>query len=185
MRILSVILALLCMVFAAPMGCGDDDDGGSDSDGDSDGDSDSDTDSDTDSDSDSDTDTDTDSDSDSDTDTDTDSDSDSDTDSDTDTDTDTDADCVEDELPEPGYWDFYEICVPADDDECQAAVGEIIGEIESFESACGIGSPGFIGCNTTTEYYCQLEPASSYDIELLCELTVLECVDNINGAHYL
>jgi len=178
MRFSFVAMVLGCWVWGTAVGCGDDG-GGSGSDADTDGDAD------TDSDTDSDTDGDTDTDSDTDGDTDTDSDTDTDTDSDTDTDTDTDTDCVEEELPEPGSWDFYEICVPVDDEGCVAAVGEIISEIEEFASACAQGSPGFIGCDTSTEYYCQLEPASSYPIGVLCEITLLECVDEIHGAHYL
>jgi hypothetical protein len=153
----------------------------------------SDSDSDSDSDTDSDTDTDTDTDSDTDTDTDTDSDTDTDTDTDTDSDTDTDADggtdggaddCVESELPEDGYWDFYEFCVPSGDTACQAEVDALIGAYGGFAGACFMGSAGWIGCDTTSEYHCMIDPASTVTMELLCSLTLLDCVEAIGGGFW-
>ena len=141
---------------------------------------------DADSDTDSDTDTDTDSDSDSDTDSDTDTDTDSDTDSDSDPDAGSDGggdDCVESELPPSGYWDFYDFCVPVGD-PCIDEVDALITAYGGFDGACNLGSSGWIGCDTTTEYLCMLDPAASVSMDLLCALTLLECIEEIGGGFW-
>jgi hypothetical protein len=170
------LAAAIAACLVAACGCGGASDDDTDAGADAAPDADSDTDSDADADSDADTDTDTDTDSDTDTDTD------SDTDTDTDTDVDTD-DCVESELPPSGYWDFYDFCVPVDD-ACIDEVDVLIAGYGGFEGACNLGSAGWIGCDTTTEHLCMLDPASSVSMDLLCALSLLDCVTEIGGGFW-
>jgi hypothetical protein len=200
-----VLVAIAAAAFAQPA-CGDGgDDGGLDASTDGDGDTDSDTDTDTDADTDADTDTDTDADTDADTDTDTDADTDADTDTDADADTDADTDadsdtdtdagtdsdtetdsddCVESELPDEGFWDAYGFCVPEDDWSCQMEVEGLIGEFGGFVDSCTLGSGAWIGCDTSSDYLCILDPASSVSMDVLCALTLLECIDAIEGIFW-
>jgi len=121
--------------------------------------------------------------------TDADSDTDVDSDADGDGDVDTgplyDGECDWGKLPvDVLVWDFYEACVPLDDAECVAAVSEIIGEFHDFEDVCEQWTDGIIGCDLEIECRLFIDVPSANTLEVLCALSLLECIDAIGGGFY-
>lgn len=115
---------------------------------------------------------------------DTDSDTDADSDGDTETETVYEGDCEWDEMPPAGYWDWYDICVPVSDQECIEAVSAIIEGIDEFGEICSQGGSGWIDCDDKAEFRCMMQHPGDYTTEILCELTLLECIDQIGGGNW-